>query len=89
MSHARDILRARFSAADKSCRQRHSIVTAGSPNEIGCSSASLRAFATDMLGFALTSGRLHLCGLSVEERANPEFGLLIALRHRRHQRFHQ
>jgi hypothetical protein len=89
MSHARDILRARFSAADKSCRQRRSIVTAGSPNEIGRSSASLRTFATDMLGFALTSGRLHLCGLAVEERANPEFGLLVALRHRRHQRFHQ
>src|SRR5450631_3991594 len=68
---------------------RRSIATAGSPNEIGRSGASLWPAVTEMLGFALMSGRFHLCGLAVEKGADPKFCLLVALRHRCHQRSHR
>src|ERR1700675_2278330 len=68
---------------------RRSMVTAGSQNEIGRSRVSLRACGMDMLDCALMSAWLHLCGLAIEERAEPKFSFLVALRHRRHQRFHQ
>jgi hypothetical protein len=42
-----------------------------------------------MSGFALMSDWFHLGGLAIEEGANPKLGLLVALRHRRHQRLHQ
>src|ERR1700732_5631257 len=75
---------------------RRSIDTAGSLNEIARSGWALppgtgasALFSTDMSGLALMSGGLYLGGLAVEERAYPTFCFFVALRHGRHQRFHQ
>src|SRR3981081_4380928 len=76
---------------------RRSIDTAGLPNEIarsGCASPSARFGASlrsgpVMLSLALMSGGLHLCGLAVEECADPIFCFIVGRGARYHQRLHQ